>query len=114
MGDLAILVVTMTIDDRLTKRMRKQSVSLILFVAFRSFIPKIVKVENFRGFHGLERSHENFIPRNFTFITDARRGWKLDHETFIHKILANPRNIYPSKILVLTCTPQECALHQIT
>ena len=29
----------------------------------------------------------NFLLRNFKFITDARRSWKLDHENFIHENL---------------------------
>ena len=49
--------------------------------------PKIFEVENFRGFRGSENSREKIFPRNFKSITDARHGWKLDHENFIHEYL---------------------------
>ena len=48
--------------------------------------PKIFEVEHFRGFRGSENGHEIFLPRNFKFITDARWGWKLDHEILSMKI----------------------------
>ena len=49
--------------------------------------PKIFEVKNFCGFHGSDEDHGSFLPQNFKFITDARCGWMLDHENFIHKTL---------------------------
>ena len=49
--------------------------------------PKIFKVEKFREFHGSDDGREKFLPRNFKFITDARRDWNLDYENFIHENL---------------------------
>ena len=46
---------------------------------------------------------KNFSLRNFKFIMDARRGWKLDHENFIREILflsrigQNREIFYPRK-----------------
>ena len=89
------------------------------------------EVENFHGFRGSESGCENFIPRNFKFITDARHGWKLDCENFICENLFLSRiwqnwNIQPLKILgytsimckttidVMHCTCNTCTMHTCT
>ena len=60
--------------------------------------PKIFKVENFHGFRGSENGREKFLPRNFNFITDARRGWKLDHENlFLSRNWQNRETFNPQK-----------------
>ena len=56
------------------------------------------KVENFCRFCRSENGHEKFLPWNFKFITDARCGWKTEHEKLSIKLifeqnLAKPQNI---------------------
>ena len=33
-----------------------------------------------------------FLPQNFTFITDSRHEWKLDHKKFIRKNVFEQQN----------------------
>ena len=47
----------------------------------------VVLLMEFHRFRGSEHGRENFLPRNFNFITVAMRGWKLDHENFIRENL---------------------------
>ena len=76
--------------------------------------PKSFEVETF---HRSENSHENFLPRNFKFVTDTGRGWiearpqQCYPQKFVfEQNLAKLQNIYTSKILgytvvcILSCT----------
>ena len=56
-------------------------------IYFLPYSLKFLRLKIFHRFRGSERSCKKFLPQNFRFITDARSGWKLDHENFIHKNL---------------------------